>query len=77
LYFGRYAVTAARRARRLGALALVFVNAAFALEAALTLTGRDGALAPAASLAQRTLFLIATAFLSLLIWRQGVRFGRR
>jgi hypothetical protein len=76
LYFGRYAATAARRARRVGALALVLVNAAFALEALLTLTGREGTLAPVASLAQRGLSLIATGFLTLLIWRQGFRFGR-
>jgi len=74
LYFGRYAFATARAAaRRVAATALVVVNAALAAEAGafLALAPNGDGLELALSFALRSLMLLATAFLSLLIWRQN------
>ena len=76
-YFGRL-VTAGRPPRRAGAFALVLVNAAFALEAAVYLTVGTEASGwrLLALMLLRGLLLCATAFLSLLVWRQASRSRR-
>jgi hypothetical protein len=76
-YFGRL-VTAGRPPRRAAAFALVLVNAAFASESAvyLTLGTEASSWRLLASLLLRALLLCATAFLSLLVWRQASRSHR-
>jgi hypothetical protein len=73
-YFGRL-VTAGRPPRRVGAFALVLVNAAFASEAAvyLALGMEASSWRLLASVLLRGLLLCATGFLSLLVWRQTSR----
>ena len=76
-YFGRL-VTCGRPPRRVGAFALVLVNAAFASEAAiyLVLAMEASGWRLLASALLRGLLLCATGFLSLLVWRQASRARR-
>ena len=77
-YLGRYALRAARPARRVGSAALAALSAALASEcllfaALLLMRGErvlDGTTSAAALLAVRTFLLGASGFISLLIWRQ-------
>ena len=72
-YFARYARTTRSTSRRVGAISLAVINAGFASEAAAYLSFAppvSGIELLVASLV-RPLLLAATAFVSLLIWRQG------
>jgi hypothetical protein len=83
VYLARYSLHSRRAARRIGSASLAVLSAALTSEALLfgTLTllrGEDfldGPVSRAALLTVRAFLLVATAFISLLIWRQSAGRG--
>ena len=75
-YFASYARATGSTSRRAGAIALAVINAGFVSEAAAYLSFAQpvSGIELAAASVVRPLLLAATAFVSLLIWRQS---GRR